>query len=104
MLFKRPVHAKDLEEKYLTRFIIFFWNLVPSLKSAKYVNKIGTIIIMLHIIFWLFFSVSILVWLCALDSNMRNTQLLVPSLKKDDLTPLYALLRGWPGGPNVRVK
>ena len=28
--------------------------------------------------------------------------LMVPSLKKDDLIPLYALLRGWPGGPNVR--
>ena len=28
----------------------------------------------------------------------------MPSFKKDDLVPLYALLRGWPGGPNVRVK
>ena len=48
------VHAKDLEERYLATFIMFFWNSVPSLRSAKYAIKIGTSIIMLHIIFWLF--------------------------------------------------
>ena len=54
MLFKRPVHAKDLEERCLATFNMFFRNSVPSLRSAKYATRIGTTIIMLHIIFWLF--------------------------------------------------
>ena len=57
---------------------------------------------MLHIIFWRF-SVKVS-WSGYVLWTQTWRILMVQSLKKDDLTPLYASLRGWPGGPNVRVK